>query len=265
METPIVRGRAFDSRDTASSPHVVVVNEELAARMWPGRDAIGQRLRLDRVEDPEVQVIGVTKTTKYMFWAESPQMALWTPFSQDESSHVVVELRTPGDPAGMAATARAQVKALDPDMPIVRMSTMTSYYEDRYMLGPRILVQMVTGTGVVGLLLAVIGLYGVVAYAVSRRTREIGIRMAIGARPGDVLRMVLSQGLGFTAAGVVIGIALALPASSFLQTFAIGVSTHDPAILLSVAVILTTVMIAACWIPARRASRVDPTRALRQD
>jgi ABC-type antimicrobial peptide transport system permease subunit len=124
---------------------------------------------------------------------------------------------------------------------------------------------MVTGTGMIGLLIEVIGLYGVVAYAVSRRTREIGIRMAIGARPGDVLRMVLSQGLGFTAVGVVVGIALALPASSFLQTFAVGVSAHDPSILLSVAGILTAVMMAACWIPARRAARVDPTRALRQD
>ncbi len=265
MEMPVSRGRAFDSRDTASSPHVVVINEELAARMWPGREAVGQRLRLDRAEDPEVQVIGVTKTTKYMFWAETPQMAVWLPFSQDDQSHVVVELRTAGDPSEMAAIARAQVRALDPDMPIVRMSTLASFYEDRYMLGPRVLVQMVTGTGVVGLLLAVIGLYGVVAYAVSRRTREIGIRMAVGARPGDVLRMVLSQGLGFTAAGVVIGIALAMPASKFLQTFAIGVSTHDPAILLSVTIILTSVMIVACWIPARRASRVDPTRALRQE
>ena len=265
METPILHGRAFDSRDTASSPHVVVINEELAARMWPGRDAIGQRLRLDRVEDPEVQVVGVAKTSKYMFWAETPQMAVWIPFSQDDQSHVVVELRTAGDPSEIAAVARAQVRALDPDIPIVRMSTMASFYEDRFMLGPRVLVQMVTGTGVVGLLLAVIGLYGVVAYAVSRRTREIGIRMAIGARPGDVLRMVLGQGLGFTAAGIAIGIALAFPASKFLETFGPGASTHDPAILLSVAAILTSVMIAACWIPARRASRVDPTRALRQD
>ena len=265
MEMPVLRGRAFDARDTAASPHVVVVNEELANRLWPGRDPIGQRLRLDSAQAPEAHVIGVTKTTKYTYWAETPQMAAWVPFSQDDQSHVVVEVRTAGNPAEMAGLARAQVRLLDPDMPIVRISTMTSYYEDRFMLGPRILVQMVTGVGAIGLLLAVIGLYGVVSYAVSRRTREIGIRMAIGARPGDVLRMVLGQGLTFTAAGVAIGIALALPASKFLQTFAVGVSTHDPEIVLSVAAILTSVMIAACWIPARRASRVDPTRALRQD
>jgi macrolide transport system ATP-binding/permease protein len=265
MEMPVLRGRAFDVRDTASSPRVVVVNEELAKRLWPGRDAIGQHLRLDRADGPELQVVGVTKTAKYTYWAETPLMALWAPFSQGDASRVVLEIRTADDPAAMAPIARAQVRALDPDMPIIRMSTMMSFYEDRFMLGPRILVQMVTGTGVIGLLLAVIGLYGVVSYAVSRRTREIGIRMAIGARPGDVLRMVLGQGLGFTAAGVTIGTALAMPASKFLKTFVVGVSTHDPEILLSVAAILTLVMIAACWIPARRASRVDPTRALRQD
>jgi len=260
-----VRGRGFDSRDTATSPRVVVVNEELAKRLWPGRDPIGQRLRLSRADAPEAQVVGVTRTAKYTYWAEPPQIALWIPFAQDDPSHVVVEVRTADDPAGMAPVARAQVRALDPDMPVVRMSTMAAFYEDRFMLAPRVMVQMVTGTGVIGLLLAVIGLYGVVAYAVSRRTREIGIRMAIGARPGDVLRMVLGQGLAFSAAGIVIGIALAMPASSFLQAFAIGVSAHDPAILASVAAILTAVMMTACWIPARRASRVDPTRALRTE
>jgi predicted permease len=265
METKMASGRAFDSRDTAASPPVVMVNEELATRMWAGRDAIGQRLRLERADAPEAHVIGVVKTTRYSYWAEPPQMAVWVPASQDDQSHMMVEVRTADDPAAMAQIARAQVRALDPDMPIVRMSTMAAYYEDRFMLGPRILVQMVTGTGMVGLLLAVIGLYGVVAYAVSRRTREIGIRMAVGARPGDMVRMVLGQGLTFTAVGVVVGIILAMPAGTFLKTFAVGASVQDPEILLSVTGILTAVMIAACWIPARRASRIDPTRALRQD
>ena len=178
---------------------------------------------------------------------------------------MIVEVRTSGDPAAMAAVARSQVRALDPDLPIVRMSTMSAFYEDRFMLGPRLLAQVVTGIGVIGLLIAVIGLYGVVAYAVSRRTREIGIRMAVGARPGDVLRMVLGQGLLFAAVGVPLGIAIAIAAGGFMQNFAVGVSTHDPVILLSVAAILTAVMMAACWLPARRASRVDPTQALRQE
>jgi len=265
MEMPILRGRNFDSRDTASSPPVVIINELMASRLWPGRDPVGQRLRLDRADGPHVQVVGVTRTAKYMYWAEPPQMALWLPFSQDVQSHVMLEIRTAGDPAEMAAAARGKVRALDPDMPIIRTETMPAYYRDRFLLGPRLLAQIVTGIGVIGLLLAVIGLYGVVAYAVRRRTREIGIRMAIGARPGDVLRMVVGQALLLTAAGLALGTAIATSAGGFLREFAVGASPRDPAVLLAVPVTLTAVMIAACWIPARRAARVDPVRALRQE
>jgi macrolide transport system ATP-binding/permease protein len=265
MGSKIVRGRNFDTRDTKTSPRVVLVNETFAARMWPGRDAIGQRFRVDSETAPELQVVGVVKNSKYLYWAESPQMALWLPLSQDFQSHAIVELRTVGDPAEMAAPARANVRALDADMPIVQMRTMQAFYEDRYLFGPRLLARMVTGIGVIGLVLSVIGLYGVVAYAVSRRTREIGIRMAVGAKPRDVIRMVLEQGLAFTLVGIVIGIAIAIPAGGVLQQFAVGATTHDPTILTGVSAILAAVMIAACWIPARRASRVDPTLTLRQE
>jgi predicted permease len=265
METPLVRGRNFDARDTANSPRVAVVNETLAVRMWPGKDAIGQRIRLDRADGPEVQVVGVAKAAKYLYWAESPQMALWLPYSQEFSSHLVVELRTAGDPAQMAQVAREQVRSLDPDMPIARMSTMDAFYHDRFLLGPRLLAQMVTAVGIIGLLLAVIGLYGVVAYSVSRRTREIGIRMAIGARPVKVLRMILSEGLAFTAVGVSVGVAIAVAAGGYMQSFAVGASPRDPLTIAGVCAILAMVMIAACWAPAWRASRLDPTRALRQE
>ncbi len=190
-------------------------------------------------------------------------MHVWTAFTQDYNSHMLVEVRTLGDPASMTTVAREQVRAIDADMPIFNMNVMTTFYEDRAMLGPRLLANMVSIIGLTGLLLAVIGLYGVVAYAVSRRTREIGIRMAVGARPGDVLRMVLQQGMVFTGVGVVLGLALALPASGFLKNFAVGVSPYEPSILIGVPVILAGVMMAACWIPAHRASRVDPTHALR--
>jgi putative ABC transport system permease protein len=129
------------------------------------------------------------------------------------------------------------------------------------------MAQIISATGVMGLVLAVIGLYGVVAYAVSRRVREIGIRMAIGARPADVLRMVLGQGAGFTVAGLAIGLAIAIPllAASFFQTFVIGVSPYDPSIVFGIPAILAVVMVAACWFPARRAARIDPITALRQE
>ena len=165
----------------------------------------------------------------------------------------------------MAAAARENVRALDADMPVVNLNTMAEYFEERAMLGPRLIARIVTAIGLVGLLLAAIGLYGVVAYAVGRRTREIGIRMAIGARPAGVLWMVLGQGLTFTLIGIALGLALALSANRFLQNFVVGVSPHDPLILIGVPALLSAVMMAACWLPARRASRVDPTLALRQE
>jgi predicted permease len=265
METRIMRGRGFDERDTASSPRVAIVNETLAARAWPNRDPIGQRMRLDGPNGPLVEVAGVAKDGKYLYWAEPRQAALWTPFAQDYNSQMKVIVRTEGDPAAMAAAVRENVRALDADIPVVNLNTMAGFFDERAMLGPRLIAQIVTAIGLVGLLLSVIGLYGVVAYAVGRRTREIGIRMAIGARPVDVLGMVLAQGLTFTVIGIALGLAIALSVSGFLQNFVVGVSPHDPLILIGVPALLAAVMMAACWLPARRASRVDPTLALRQD
>jgi macrolide transport system ATP-binding/permease protein len=265
METPILRGRSFDTRDTATSPLVAIVNETLASRSWPNRDPIGQRLRLDGPKGPVVEVVGVAKTGKYMYWAEPPQAYVWTPFAQDYRAQMTLVVRTTADPASMAAAMRATTRALDPDMPSFDVRTLESFFEKRAMLGPRLIAQMVTAIGMMGLLLAVVGLYAVVAYAVNRRTREIGIRMAIGARPGDVLRMVLNQGLGFTVAGLAMGIALAFFAMRFLVGFAVGVQPHDPIVFIGVPLILAAVMMAACWIPARRAARVDPVLTLRQE
>jgi predicted permease len=265
METRIVRGRAFDDRDTASSPRVAIVNETLAARAWPNRDPIGQRLRLDNANGPLVEVAGVAKDGKYLYWAEPRQAAFWLPSKQEYNSQMKVIVRTEGDPAAMAVAIRENVRALDADMPVVNLTTMAGHFDERAMLGPRLIAQIVTAIGLVGLLLAVIGLYGVVAYAVGRRTREIGIRMAIGARPVDVLGIVLRQAMTFTLIGIALGLSLALSANRFLQDFVVGVSPHDPFILIGVPAILAAVMMAACWLPARRASRVDPTLALRQD
>jgi ABC-type antimicrobial peptide transport system permease subunit len=160
---------------------------------------------------------------------------------------------------------REQVRALDPDMPIFRISTMASFFHDRAMLGPRVIAQIVTATGVMGLLMAVIGLYGVVAYAVSRRTREIGIRIAIGATPGAVARMVLSQGGVFTVAGLAIGLALVVPLTHSIPSFVVGANPLAAAVVMGVPAVLAAATMAACWIPAKRAAKVDPSRTLRAD
>jgi predicted permease len=266
METKILKGRAFDSRDTAKSPRVAVVNELLAQKLFGKADPIGRRFRLDAADGPEWQVIGVAKQGIYTYWAEPAQEAVWTPFTQDYSSQMYVELRTAADPAQFAAVVREQVRALDPDMPIFRISTMSTFFHDRAMLGPRLIAQIVTATGVMGLFMAVIGLYGVVAYAVSRRTREIGVRIAIGATPASVARMVLNQGAVFTAVGLAIGLALVIPlARTIVPSFVVGADPLALIVLLGVPAMLAAGTMGACWIPALRAAKVDPMLTLRQD
>jgi predicted permease len=266
METKIIRGRGFDSRDTAKSPRVAVINEILAGKLFGKDDPIGRRFRLDSADGPQLQIIGMAKKGIYIYWAEPAQEAVWTPFSQDYSSQMYIEMRTAADPATFAALVREQVRALDPDMPIFRVSTMATFFHDRAMLGPRLIAQIVTDTGVMGLFMAAIGLYGVVAYAVSRRTREIGIRLAIGATPARVIRMVLNQGAVFTAAGLAFGLALVIPlARSVVPNFVVGTNPLGAIVLLGVPALLAAATMAACWIPAQRAAKVDPTRALRQE
>jgi len=266
METKIVRGRGFDSRDTAKSPRVAVINELLAHKLFGKNDPIGRRFRLDSADGAELQIVGMAKQGIYTYWAEPAQEAVWTPFSQDYSSQMYVEMRTAADPAAFAAVVREQVHALDPGMPIFRISTMATFFRDRAMLGPRLIAQIVTATGVMGLFMAVIGLYGVVAYAVSRRTREIGIRLAIGATPACIVRMVLNQGAVFTAVGLAIGLALAIPiARNVVPNFVVGTNPLGAIVLCGVPALLAAATMAACWIPARRAAKVDPTLALRQE
>src|SRR5215469_4230740 len=260
----MIRGRGFDSRDTAKSPRVAIVNELLARKLFGNADPLGRRFRLDSREGPELQIVGVAKQGIYTYWAEPAQEAVWTPFSQDYSSQMYVELRTAGDPGSFSAVVRKQVRALDPDMPIFRISTMAAFFRDRAMLGPRLIAQIVTATGVMGLFMAVIGLYGVVAYAVSRRTREIGVRLAIGATPARVMRMVLNQGAILTVIGLAIGLALVIPiARNVVPNFVVGTNPLGLIVLTGVPALLAAATMAACWIPARRAARVDATRALR--
>ncbi len=266
METAILRGRPIDARDTANSPRVAVINETMAKKLFGGKDPIGRQIRLDKKDGPLVQVVGVAKNGIYFYWAEAPQNAMWTASAQDYSSQMYVELRTAGNPESYAAAIREQVRALDPDMPIFRISSMETYYDARALLGPRLIAQIVTTTGLMGLFMAVIGLYGVVAYTVSRRTREFGIRMAIGATPRGILRMVLSQGAIFTVVGLALGFLLMIPvASRVLPNFVTGTSAFSPLAVIGVPVILAASMMVACLVPARRAARTDPNRALRQE
>ena len=262
MRIPIVRGRNFDSRDTASSPPVAIVNEAMAEKYWPNRNAIGGRIRM---KGRTLEVVGVAKTIKYRDLSETPMPFLYLPFTQEYSSQFTLMVESTGDPATLAAPVLAEIRRLDPDTPVQDVQTLDHFFKEVALIGNRIITQVVASIGLFGLLLAITGLYGVIAYAVSRRTREIGIRIAIGADPGGVARLVLRQGMMLTLAGLLIGLLLALAVSKLLGSLLVGVSSRDPFVFIAVTLIFAAVSLLACYVPARRAARLDPLLALRQD
>jgi putative ABC transport system permease protein len=262
LQIPIVRGRNFNGRDTASSPPVAIVNEAMAEKYWPDRSAVGGRIRMS---GRTLEVVGVAKTIKYRDLSEAPLPFLYLPFAQEYSSLLTLHVESAGDPAALAAPVLAEIHRLDPNTPVQDTQTLDHYFKETALIGNRMVTQMVTVIGLFGLLLATMGLYSVIAYAVSRRTREIGIRVAIGADPGGVARLVLRQGMLLTLAGLGIGLLLALSVSKLLGSLLVGVSSRDPFVFLAVTLILAAVSLLACYVPARRAARMDPLVALRQD
>jgi|HubBroStandDraft_1064217.scaffolds.fasta_scaffold01030_14 predicted permease len=264
MAIPIVRGRGFREADTAAAPRVAVVNEQLAKHYWPSGNAIGKRLRLDDLKGPWVEVVGVAKTSKYLWIGEPPTEFLYLPLAQRPNSYMTLVAESFGDAAALVAPLHEMVRGLDPNQPIYDVRTMTDFYEARAISIPNMINQMVAAMGLVGLLLAMIGLYGLMAYSVARRTREIGIRMAIGANRGLVARMVLRQGFILALTGLAIGLAASFAAETGVNAV-FSTTGRDPLAYLLVAPALLAVTMLAAWAPAHRASRVDPMRALRDE
>jgi predicted permease len=262
MQIPLVSGRAFDQNDTTSSRLVAIVNEAMARQYWPKRSAIGGRVK---VGGQTLEVIGIAKDIKYRDIAEARRPFLYLPFSQQYRSRMTLHVETSGDPASMAAPVLAEIRRLDSGQPVQEVQTLQHFFEEGALFGNRLIMQLVTVIGLLGLLLAIAGQYGVVSYSVSRQTREIGIRMAVGAGAGDVGRMVLRQGMLLTLAGLLIGGGLAALASSAVATLLVGVSALDPVVYVLIGLLLCTVSLLACYVPARRASRIDPLQALRQE
>jgi putative ABC transport system permease protein len=265
MQTPIVRGRAFTIRDKEGAPSVAIVNEEFAKTYWPGQNVIGKRLRLDSKKDDWIQIVGITKTGKYVFTGEPPTPFLYLPFAQKPRKDMYLLTNSSGDPAALVAPLRALVHTMDPDQPVFNVRTMEDFYQVRAISVLRILVEAVATMGTVGLTLALIGLYGLIAFSVSRRTREIGIRMAIGAHRSDVLRMVLRQGLTLAVAGIGVGGAISVAVARALTAGLVGLGHPNAATYVIVPVTLLVVALASCYLPAFRASRVDPIVALRYE
>jgi predicted permease len=260
MGIPFAAGHGFTPQNDSAAPGVIVVNQRVVDRFWPGKEAIG---RVVRIRGRDHTVIGVVPTGKYQRLGEAPTAFMFLPQAQDWSSGMSVLVRTAGDPAAMAPLLRAQVAALDANLPVSDVRTMNDHLA--IALLPSRLAGAALGLfGLLGLLLASVGMYGVMAYAVSQRTREIGIRMAIGAATGDVVTLVMRQGLTLVLIGTVIGLASALAASRLLRGILYAGSVVDPVTFALVPVVLIAVAALASWIPARRASHVDPTVALRQ-
>lgn len=262
MQIPIVGGRKFESSDTQSSVPVVIVNEAMAQTYWPKRSAIGGRIQIGK---QALEVVGIAKNIKYRDLSERPQPFLYLPFSQQYESLMTLHVETSVDPATLAGPVLAEIRKLDAGTPVQDIQTLQHFFREEALFGSRLITQIVTAIGLFGLLLAITGLYGVIAYSVSRRTREIGIRMAIGADPGSVARLVLRQGMKLTGIGAVIGLALSLLVSQLLGSMLVGVSARDPEVYVAVPLFLTAIALLACYLPARRASRIDPLLALRQD
>jgi macrolide transport system ATP-binding/permease protein len=265
MHVQIVRGRAFTASDKADTRPVVIVNEAFAAQYWPNQDAIGKRVRIKDSKGPLAEVVGLAKTARYLFIAEPPTPYIYVPYTQQPSSRMTVLVETAGDPAGIAAPLRDVVRSLDANVPIYNARTLDNFYQMRAISVMLLILELVSTMGLLGLALALVGLYGLISYSVSRRTQEIGIRMALGANRGNVVKMVLQQGVLLSTLGICIGFVGSLGIRGILSRGLIGLGSSNPAVLVIVPASLLLVTIAACYIPARRASHVDPIRALRYE
>jgi macrolide transport system ATP-binding/permease protein len=261
MGIPVRAGRNFTARDDSSAVPVLIINERFAQKYWPGQDAVGKTVRTARKLRT---VVGVVPTGKYQRLGEDPQPFMYFPQAQLWSASMAVVIRTDGDPTPFIPTLRREVAALDANMPLSNVRTLEQH------LGVSLLPARIAGTalgifGMLGLLLASVGMYGVMAYSVSQRTREIGIRMSIGATTSDVVRMIMRQGLTLVLIGTVIGLAAAVAASRALRGILYGNSSLDPLTFATVPLVLIAVAALATFAPARRAAMVDPAITLRAD
>jgi putative ABC transport system permease protein len=260
---PLVAGRTFTEHDTLQSPLVAIISEAAARRYWPGVNALGRQIRFG---GKQAEIVGIVGDVRQRDPARAPEPLLYVPLQQDSEPWNLMAflLRTDGDPASVVTAATDAVLAVDRDQPVARVRTIDDI-ADTLLAGRRFNTVLLTVFSSVALLLAAIGTYGMLAYSVSRRTREIGVRMAIGARPSDVLRMVLGQGVRLVAAAVGLGIGGALATNRLLSQHLFGVGAADPAVLAAGAAALCLVAAAACYVPARRAMRIAPVEALRED
>jgi putative ABC transport system permease protein len=263
MDIPL-RGRDFTEHDDKTESRVAIVNETFARKFWHGEDAIGKRFNFNGPSDPYWEVIGVVADGKYNSLGEEQKPAIYRSMLRSYNSTVVLVARVEGDPQGAVARLRGVVQSLDPSMPIFDAKTLTEHMQ--IPLFPARMAAIVLGSfGVLALVLAGIGIYGVMSYVVAGRTREIGLRMALGADRRSVLRLIVGQGMTLAVIGLGVGLLVAAAFTRLLSSQLYGVSPADPVTFAGVAALLAVVAFLACYIPARRATKVDPMIALRYE
>ena len=268
MGTAILQGREFNEQDLEKSEQVAVVNETFVRRLLPElqnpAEAVGKRFSFHDAGGPFIRIVGVAQPGKYFNIAEDPRSFVWTPMTQDYQSSGILVVRGKGNPEGLIGPVRSQVQSLDPNLPLYDVKTFTEHM--KFALFPAKVAATVLGVfGLVALMLAAIGVYGITSYAVAQRTHEIGVRLALGAQLSDVLRLVLGHGLKLTIIGAVLGLFGAFLATRAITSVLYGVSATDPLTFGFVSLLLIGVALVACYVPARRATKVEPLTALRNE
>jgi predicted permease len=265
--TPLLRGRDFQDTDSAESTPVAIINMMMAKKYWPGEDAIGKQVGPAGLRYPLSTIIGIVPDVKHSSLREETAPEMWVLYNQKPWPSMLnmrVAVRTAADPTGILPGLREAIRSIDPDLPLAKVATLTTLV-DRSLTQPRFAMLTLCGFGALTLLLACIGLYGVIAYSVAQRTREIGIRMALGANRKAVFAMVLGEGTRVTLLGVGIGVVGAQGVTRLMAGMLYGVGASDPLTFAGVAVLLCAIGLMACYLPARRATRVDPMVALRHE
>jgi predicted permease len=261
MRIPFVHGRDFDERDQEGARGVVIINERMAERYWPGGDALGRRLKLTK---DWLEIVGIAKDVKNRSLSEAPQPFLYLPLLQDYRSNMILVARTSVEPEKMFQPVRVEVAALDPVIPMFGVKTLEEHVGISLFL-PRMAATLLSIFGLLALSLAAVGLYGVMAYSVSQRTRELGIRVSVGAERRDIFKLILGQGLALSIVGLLGGLVTALAVTRLTAKLLYGISATDPVTFIVIALLLLCVTLLACYFPARRATRVDPIIALRTE
>jgi len=266
MGIPILKGRDFDERDTREAQKVTIIDERLAREYWPKEDPIGKRIRFGPPEDNEPwhTIVGVVREVKHDRLDASTRMSVYLPFAQMPIGGSSLAIRSAGRPENITGAVRAQLRELDPDLPLTQVRPMTEVVA-RSVWQPRLYTALFGVFAAVALILATVGIYGVMSYAVTQRTREIGLRMALGAERKDVLKLVVGHGVVITAIGIGAGLAAAVGLTRLMSSLLFGVTTTDPITFAAVSVVLAGVALGACFVPAMRAARVDPMVALRYE